>query len=70
MKYLKPYNLFEAIIIPQKVESDLLISSFEDLVEYGIQNEFDVVEYDEFYNSLSEADKKGAPPRRDRKSVV
>jgi len=64
MKYLKPYNLFEAIIIPQKVESDLLISSFEDLVEYGIQNEFDVVEYDEFYNSLSEADKKGAPPRR------
>jgi len=63
MKYLKPYKTFEAVIIPQKLESDLVINTFKDLVEYGNQNDFDVVEYDEFYDSLSEADKKTAPPK-------
>ena len=64
MKYIKKYNLFEAVIIPSKIESNTPITSFEDLVEYGSQNDFDVVEYDEFYDSLSVADKKTAPPRR------
>jgi len=64
MKHLKGFKIFEAVIIPQKLESDLIINSFDSLVEYGTQNGFDVVEFDEFYNSLSEADKKGAPPRR------
>lgn len=62
MKYLKRFELFEAIIIPQKIESDLTINSFEDLIEYGKQNNFDVVDYDEFYNSLDDIDKTTAPP--------
>lgn len=63
MKYLKRFELFEAIIIPQKIESDLTINSFDDLVEYGKKNEFDVVDYDDFHNSLTDADKKNAPPK-------
>ena len=31
MKYLKTYKTFEAVIIPQKIESDLFINSFDDL---------------------------------------
>ena len=60
MKYLKR---FEAVIMPNKIENDYNIRTFEDLVEYGRINDFDVVEYDEFYNSLSEKNKKEAPPR-------
>jgi hypothetical protein len=60
MKYLKR---FEAVIMPNKIESNHVIRTFEDLVEYGRINDFDVVEYDEFYNSLSEKNKKEAPPR-------
>lgn len=63
MKYLKKYKVFEAIIIPKKIESNLTINSFDDLVEYGKQNEFDVVDYDDFYNSLTDVDKKNAPPK-------
>jgi len=64
MKHLKDFKLFEAVIMPTKIESDSTIHSFETAVEYGIQNDFDVVEYDEFYNSLGEGDKRTAPPRR------
>jgi len=60
MKYLKR---FEAVIMPNKIENDYNIRTFEDLVEYGRINDFDVVEYDEFYNSLSEKNQKEAPPR-------
>jgi hypothetical protein len=60
MKYLKR---FEAVIIPNKIENDYNIRTFGDLVEYGRINDFDVVEYDEFYNSLSEKNQKEAPPR-------
>jgi len=41
-----------------------IINSFDDLVEYGIQNDFDVFEYNEFFDSLGENDKKTAPPNR------
>ena len=64
MKHLKHFKIFEAVIMPSKIESNSIVNSFESAVEYGIQNDFDVVEYDEFYNSLGEADKKTAPPRR------
>ena len=64
MKHLKHFKIFEAVIMPSKIESNSIVSSFESAVEYGIQNDFDVVEYDEFYNSLGEADKKTAPPKR------
>jgi len=68
MKYLKR---FEAVIMPNKIESSHdhhrpdyeVIRTFEDLVEYGRINDFDVVEYNEFYNSLSEKNQKEAPPR-------
>ncbi len=64
MKYIKPYRLYEAIIIPSLIDSDLEINSYDDLIRYGEANGFDVVEYDEFYDSLQEKDKKEAPPRR------
>jgi hypothetical protein len=64
MKYLKKFELFEAVIIPSKIEDNSVVNSFESVVEFGQRNDFDVVEYDEFYNSLGEADKKTAPPRQ------
>ena len=60
MKYLKK---FEAVIVPDKIDNDKEITSFDELIEYGNQNDFDVVEYDEFYNSLGEKSQKEAPPR-------
>ena len=64
MKHLKPFNIFEAVIIPSPIEDDAQVNSFESAVEFGQRNDFDVVNYDEFYNTLSEENKKTAPPRR------
>jgi len=64
MKHLKPFNIFEAVIMPTSIEDDSQVNSFESAVEFGQRNDFDVVEYDEFYNSLGEADKRTAPPSR------
>ena len=64
MKHLKPFNIFEAVIIPVPIEDDAQVNSFESAVEFGQRNDFDVVNYDEFYNTLSEENKKTAPPRR------
>jgi hypothetical protein len=64
MKHLKPFNIFEAVIMPTSIEDDAQVNSFESAVEFGQRNDFDVVEYDEFYNSLGEADKRTAPPSR------
>ena len=64
MKHLTPFKIFEAVIIPAKIEDDTQVNSFESAVEFGQRNDFDVVEYDEFYNSLGEADKRTAPPSR------
>jgi len=50
--------------MPTSIEDDAQVNSFESAVEFGQRNDFDVVEYDEFYNSLGEADKKTAPPSR------
>ena len=61
MKYLKKFN--EAVIIPDELKGDREIKSFDDLVEYGKENNFDVVEYDEFYASLKEDDQKTAPSK-------
>jgi hypothetical protein len=63
MKHLKPFNIFEAVIMPTAIEDNAQVNSFESAVEFGQRNDFDVVDYDEFYNSLGEADKKTAPPR-------
>jgi hypothetical protein len=64
MKHLKTFNIFEAVIMPAKIEDDAQVNSFESAVEFGQRNDFDVVDYDEFYDSLGEADKRTAPPRR------
>lgn len=63
MKYLKEFSLFEAVIIPDKIKEERRVSNFYDLVEYGRANDFDVVEYDEFLSTLSDNDKKTAPPK-------
>ncbi len=61
MKHLKKFNLFEAVIMPNGInEGDF--RDFKGLVKYGEKNGFDVVEYDEFYDSLNDVDKKTAPP--------
>lgn len=62
MKYLRPFKITESIIVPDVIDNDTVINRFEDLVKYGKDNGFDVVRYDEFYDSLSDADKKTAPP--------
>ena len=59
MRHLKKFN--EAIISPEDLSNVGQIRSFEDLVEYGSENDFDVVRYPEFYKSLSDVDKKSAP---------
>jgi hypothetical protein len=64
MKYIKSFKIFEAVIIPSKIEDTAIVNSFESAVEFGKRNDFDVVDYDEFYNSLSEENKKTAPPRQ------
>jgi len=64
MKYIKSFKIFEAVIIPSKIEDNATVNSFESAVEFGKRNDFDVVDYDEFYNSLSEENKKTAPPRQ------
>lgn len=64
MKYLQTFKKYEAIIIPNKIKKNNdYIDSFESLVKYGEDNGFDVVNYDDFYNSLPESEKSTAPPR-------
>jgi hypothetical protein len=50
--------------MPTPIEDYSQVDSFESAVAFGERNDFDVVEYDEFYNSLGEADKRTAPPSR------
>lgn len=64
MKHLKQFKQFEAVIMPEPIEDDSNVNSFESAVEFGQRNNFDVVEYNEFFDSLGEADKKTAPPAR------
>lgn len=66
MKNIKSFKLFEAVIIPKELKSSSdisSISSYDELVQYSNDNEFDVVKYAEFYKSLSDIDKKNAPPK-------
>lgn len=64
MKHLKNFSLFEAVIIPQELNTNgVRFRSYQDVVSFGQENGFDVVNYDEFYNSLTEEDKQTAPPR-------
>ena len=64
MKHINNFKSFEAIIIPDRVQSNhQRFGNFEDLVEYGNENGFDVVRYEDFLNSLSDIDKKTAPPK-------
>ena len=64
MNHLKKYKIFEAVIMPKKLDNNSTVNSFETLEKYGIENGFDTVDYDKFYNSLDEIDKKTAPPKQ------
>lgn len=64
MKHLKRFN--EAVLMPDKIENDSAVNSFETAVEYGNSNGFDVVNYDDFYNSLDDESKKTAPKKDGR----
>lgn len=64
MKYLKKFNqLNEAVIMPKEIKSDGNLRTIDDFKRLGEKEGFDVLDYDEFYNSLSDKDKKDAPPR-------
>ena len=63
MKNIKSFKQFEAVIMPPESNNDIRISSYQDAVEFGKQQDFDVVQYDEFFDSLSEVDKRHAPPK-------
>ncbi len=63
---IKKFKLFkEAVIIPdiKNVDIDFPIDSFDNAVKYGELSGFDVVDYDEFYDSINEEDRKTAPPK-------
>lgn len=65
MKYIRKFN--ENVIMPNIItnDDDTEVRSFRGAVRFGIENGFDVVNYDEFYQSLGDADKKTAPPSGD-----
>lgn len=63
MNYMKKFKSFESVIIPDTINDDGRIENITDLKDYGERNGFDVFLYDDFYNSLSENNKKEAPPR-------
>lgn len=66
MKHIKSFRIYESVIVPDKIDNDMQIRNIDDLIEYGNKSGFDVVEYDEFYNSLSDEDKRTAPPKHGR----
>ena len=43
MKHITPFKIFEAVIMPAKIEDDSQVNSFESAVEFGQRNDFDVV---------------------------
>ena len=53
MKYLKSYKFFEGIIVPDKLDNNTSLYNYDDLVKYGKENGFEVVNYDDFFDSLS-----------------
>jgi hypothetical protein len=64
MKNLKTFKqLFEAVIVPERLpKPENRFYSFDDLKKYGEENGIDIVNYDEFYDSLDEENKETAPP--------
>jgi len=56
-------NIFEAVIIPKEIERAGRFGTFEDVLDYARKIDIDIVGYGEFYESLSEADKKTSPKR-------
>jgi hypothetical protein len=40
MKHLKPFNIFEAVIIPTPIEDNANVNSFESAVAFGQRNDF------------------------------
>lgn len=70
MKHLQIFEKFmmnEAVIMPETLNNTGIPRDlrFQDLVKYGEQNGFDVVNYQGFYDSLDEQERKTAPPEYD-----
>lgn len=70
MKHLKlfeNYNINEAVIVPDPLDNTGFPNflNYNDLLRYAELNNFDVVGYRDFYNSLNDRDKRTAPPEND-----
>jgi hypothetical protein len=66
MKHLKNFKHFEAVIIPDKLNINNKLHTFDDIKKLGEENDFDVVNYQEFIESLPENEKDGAPSKDPR----
>lgn len=67
MKHLKPFN--ENVIIPENIDLSN-VRDVRSLKEVGKKFGFDVVNYDEFYNSLSTEDRKTCPPKHNMQHPI
>jgi hypothetical protein len=63
MKHLKTFNIFEAVIVPKEIDKSKRFGSFEDVLDFAREIDIDIVGYDEFFKSLSKADKTTAPKK-------
>lgn len=67
MKHLQIFERFtvnEAVIVPDPLENRGFppMLNYDDLLRYAQVNNFDVVNFRDFYSSLNERDKRTAPP--------
>lgn len=69
MRHLSKFKTFESIIIPKDIDLSS-VKNLKDLKNLGKIHDFDVFNYDEFYNSLSDIDKKTAPPKHNPNSPI
>ena len=53
----------ESVILPPTIDNVPRFQSLNDVIEFGDTIGVDVVEYDEFFDSLNDTDKETAPPR-------
>jgi len=63
MKHLKTYRIFESVIIPNKINYHPKELEKKNFKLWCKERGIDVVSYNEFYESLSDEDKKTAPPK-------
>ena len=52
MKHIKEFEVYEAVIMPAKIEDDAPVNSFESAVEFGKRNGFEVLKKDQNYYDI------------------